>query len=97
MQTSQIDRRAAASKDLADSVGPYADAAHVVRQGMGIQASMGTRSAVEFLKHHGVHGAVIHRVLMGEQVRSDDQEAGQVVAGDRMPGADGVAIDDPRM
>ena len=96
MQTSQIDRRVAASK-AADSVGPYADAAHVVRQGMGIQASMGTRSAVEFLKHHGVHGSVIHRVLMGERVRSDDQEAGQVTAGARMPGADGVAIDDPRM
>jgi len=86
MQVSQNDRRAAASKDVADQPGPYADTAHVVRQGMGIQASMGTRSAVEFLKQHGVHGAVIHRVLMGEQVRSDDP----VALGDP------TASDDPR-
>lgn len=66
---------------------PFADASHVVRQGMVIQASLGTRSAVEFLKQHGVHGAVIHRVLMGDQVRSSDQ----------MRPDDRDAIDDPRM
>jgi len=77
MQTSYTDRRAAAGATMTDSAnpGPYADATQVVRQGMLIQASMGTRSAVEFLKQHGVHGAVIHRVLMGEQVRNDDQPA----------------------
>ena len=48
---------------------------------MQIQASLGTLSAVEFLKQHGVHGAVIHRVLMGEHVRMDDQ----------------LVIEDPRM
>lgn len=83
MQVSQIDRRYAAMSDVPAnlSANPYADATQVVRQGINIQASLGTRSAVEFLKQHGVHGAVIHRVLMGDQVRTDDQ----------------VAIDDPRM
>ena len=79
MQASQIDRRYVGLPYMQSN--PYADATHVVRQGMQIQASQGTLSAVEFLKQHGVHGAVIHRVLMGELVRMDDQ----------------VAIDDPRM
>jgi len=89
MQVSQIDRRGAAPDDMADQglANPYAGATHVVRQGILIQASLGTRSAVEFLKQHGVHGAVIHRVLMGEQLRGDDQAALD----------DRVAIDDPRM
>ena len=101
MQASHIDHRAVASTDVNRQLvaGPYAHAtthvsprasphvADIVRQGIQIQASLGTRSAVEFLKLHGVHGAVIHRVLMGEQVRSSDQ----------MPVNDHVAIDDPRM
>ena len=89
MQVSQIDRRGAAPTDMADTpvANPYAGATHVVRQGILIQASLGTRSAVEFLKQHGVHGAVIHRVLMGENVRDDD-----FTARDHR-----VAIDDPRM
>jgi len=95
MQVSQIDRRGAAPTDMADNslANPYAGATHVVRQGMLIQASLGTRSAVEFLKQHGVHGAVIHRVLMGENVRDDDQTALDAVA----LRDDHVAIDDPRM
>jgi hypothetical protein len=89
MQISQIDRRGAAPNDMADHglANPYAGATHVVRQGILIQASLGTRSAVEFLKQHGVHGAVIHRVLMGERVRGDDQ----AVRDERS------VIDDPRM
>jgi hypothetical protein len=71
MQHSQIERRSTSSSTPAD--GPYADPTHVVRQGMTIQASLGTRSAVEFLKGHGIHGEVINRVLTGEQVRSSDQ------------------------
>lgn len=35
---------------------------------------MGTLSAVEFLKQHGVQGAVIQRVLTSEQVRVEDQQ-----------------------
>lgn len=73
MHDSHIDRRAVAVE--APATAPYADPTRVVRQGMEIQASMGTRSAVEFLKQHGIHGEVIHRVLMGEQVRADDQAA----------------------
>ena len=79
MQASQIDRRYAGLPYMQSN--PYADATHSVRQGMQIQASLGTLSAVEFLKQHGVHGAVIHRVLMGEHVRMDDQ----------------LVIEDPRM
>ncbi|WP_137173335.1 hypothetical protein [Massilia sp. HP4] len=95
MQVSELDRRGAAPTDMADNslANPYAGATHVVRQGMVIQASLGTRSAVEFLKQHGVHGAVIHRVLMGENVRDADQSALDAVA----LRDDDVAIDDPRM
>jgi len=95
MHLSQIDRRGAAPTDMADNslANPYAGATHVVRQGMLIQASLGTRSAVEFPKQHGVHGAVIHRVLMGESVRDDDQAALDAAA----LRDDQVAIDDPRM
>jgi hypothetical protein len=85
MHASQTNRRYAAMTDM--SANPYADATHVVRQGIQIQATLGTRSAVEFLKQHDVHGAVIHRVLMGDRVRLDDQMVPQ----------DQVAIDDPRM
>ena len=79
MQVSKIDRRYVGLPYMQSN--PYADATHIVRQGMQIQASLGTLSAVEFLKQHGVHGAVIHRVLMGENVRMDDQ----------------LVIEDPRM
>ena len=71
MHDSHTERRAGVVADA--STGPYADLTRVVRQGMEIQAGMGTRSAVEFLKQHGIHGEVIHRVLMGEQVRAEDQ------------------------
>ena len=95
MQVSQVNRRAKVQADLADKhyANPYAGATHVVRQGIVIQASLGTRSAVEFLKQHGVHGAVIHRVLMGEKLRGDDQAA----LDDHIALDDHVAIDDPRM
>ena len=79
MQALKIDRRYVGLPYMQSN--PYAEATHIVRQGMQIQASLGTLSAVEFLKQHGVHGAVIHRVLMGELVRMDDQ----------------VLIEDPRM
>jgi hypothetical protein len=85
MHASQTNRRYAPMTDT--PANPYADATHIVRQGIQIQASLGTRSAVEFLKQHDVHGAVIHRVLMGDQVRLDDQMVPQHQ----------VAIDDPRM
>lgn len=94
MQVSQLERRGAAPNDMADNAvaNPYAGASHVVRQGILIQASLGMRSAVEFLKQHGVHGAVIHRVLMGENMRADDQAALSAAALD-----DHAAIDDPCM
>lgn len=77
MQDSHIDRR---TTPALPAVGPYADPARVVRQGMAIQASLGTRSAVEFLKQHGVHGEVIHRVLTGEQVRANDRQTAESAA-----------------
>lgn len=95
MQVSQIDRRGPATSNMADNpvANPYAGATHIVRQGILIQATLGTRSAVEFLKQHGVHGAVIHRVLMGECVREGDGAARAGLA----TRDDDVAIDDPRM
>lgn len=72
MQDSQIDRRATLPTVELDKA--HADSALVVRQGMLVQTTMGTLSAVEFLKQHGVQGAVIQRVLTSEQVRVEDQQ-----------------------
>jgi hypothetical protein len=72
MQTQPVDRRAQAS------IGNPAqdwdkDQAGIVRQGMLIQARVGTVGAVEFLKARDVGGAVIGRVLTSQQVRADDR------------------------
>lgn len=95
MQASRIDRRSAANPVARDQ--SHVDASHVVRQSMAIQASLGTRSAVEFLKRHGVQGAVIQRVLTGAQVRSDDvADADADADADPDAGANEVALDEPR-
>jgi hypothetical protein len=46
----------------------------IVRQGVLLQAGLGTVGALEFLKSHAVSGAVIRRVLGREQLRQEDQE-----------------------
>jgi hypothetical protein len=63
MQTQQANRRA--DHDI--------DKAGIVRQGMRIQARLGTIGAVEYLKARDVGGAVIRRVLTSQQVRADDR------------------------
>lgn len=71
MDTIAIDRRAAAV--LAGPVSNPPDAAHIVREGICIQADLGTIGAVEYLKAHDIDSAVIHRVLASDQVRDDDR------------------------
>jgi hypothetical protein len=71
MESLQIDRRArlpaaSASADLTRTT-------RIVRQGVLLQACLGTVGAVEYLKRHEVSGAVIGRVLSGERVRQEDQ------------------------
>lgn len=63
MQTQQINRR---SDHTIDKAG-------IVRQGMQIQARLGSIGAVEFLKARDVGGAVIRRVLTSRQVRAEDR------------------------
>lgn len=63
MQTQHINRR---SDQTIDKAG-------IVRQGMLIQARLGSIGAVEFLKARDVGGAVIRRVLTSRQVRAEDR------------------------
>lgn len=44
----------------------------LVRHGMGLQSSAGTVGAIEYLKAHGIHAAVIQRVLTGSPIRGED-------------------------
>lgn len=75
MDSLQIDRRAtmpgaAASADLLKTT-------RIVRQGLLLQACLGTVGAVEYLKAHAIAGAVIGRVLSGECVRQEDHALAQ--------------------
>lgn len=63
MEDVQIDRRA-----------NVPGVTRIVREGVLLQAWMGTVGAVEFLKAHAVSGAVIRRVLGHEQLRQGDQQ-----------------------
>jgi hypothetical protein len=49
--------------------------AQVVREGLLVQHTTGTVSAIEFLKANAVHSIVIQRVLSGSAVRGDDIQA----------------------
>ena len=53
-----------------------AERTDIVRQGMRLQKCIGTIGAIEYLKLHGVSGAVIARVLSGRLIR----HAGRVIA-----------------
>ena len=71
MESLQIDRRAslpgaAASADISRTT-------RIVRQGVLLQACLGTVGAVEYLKAHAITGPVIGRVLSGEHVRQEDR------------------------
>lgn len=48
---------------------------HLVRQAIVLQAAVGTRGAVEYMKAHRIHGALISRVLSGGAIRAQDQES----------------------
>ena len=63
------DRRAG----LPQAGGAHTETTRIVREGVLLQAWMGTVGAVEFLKAHAVSGAVIRRVLGREQLRQEDQ------------------------
>jgi hypothetical protein len=72
LQTQQVDRRAHASIGT-PAPGWDHDRAGIVRQGLLIQARVGTIGALEFLKARDVGGAVIGRVLTSQHVRVDDR------------------------
>ncbi len=71
MESLHIDRRArlpaaSASADLIMTT-------RIVREGILLQACLGTVGAVEYLKTYAVSGAIIGRVLSGERVRQEDR------------------------
>lgn len=65
-----VDRRAS---HIHNAITSQADTAHTVQHGLFIQAYLGTRAAVEYLKMSKVPGMVIQRVLSGESVRIADK------------------------
>lgn len=71
MDVIQVERRAARRAAMADPASTQV--ASIVRQGVNLQACVGTLSAVEFLKAHAVDSRVIHRVLSGGCLRQEDQ------------------------
>ena len=75
MESLQIDRRATVpgAATSADSL----RTTRIVRQGLLLQACLGTVGAVEYLKAHAIAGAVIGRVLSGERVRQEDHVLAQ--------------------
>jgi len=71
MDIAHTDRRAA----LAPASAELPETTRIVRQGVLLQARLGTVGAIEFLKARAVSGAVIRRVLAREQLRREDQVA----------------------
>lgn len=47
----------------------------IVKQGVRLQASLGTIGAIEYLKARDISGAVIIRVLSGGRLRVEDRDA----------------------
>lgn len=71
MITSKVDRRADMHRN---SQGEKFDEA-VIREGVMLQLSLNTVSAIEYLKNRGVGSATIQRVLSGHHLRQDDKRA----------------------
>lgn len=71
MEAVQLDRRN--SSHTASATAHPVDTAQLVRQAIILQAYIGTRGAVEYMKAHQIHGAVINRVLSGGAMRHQDQ------------------------
>ena len=71
MEALELDRRN--SSHTASATAHSVDTAQVVRQAIILQAYVGTRGAVEYMKAHQVHGAVINRVLSGGALRHLDR------------------------
>jgi hypothetical protein len=53
----------------------------IVTTSLLVQRRTGTIGAIEYLKAHGVHGAVIQRVLSGKVMRAADAQALDLAAG----------------
>jgi hypothetical protein len=47
----------------------------VVRKSLHVKDEIGTVGALEYLRAHAVHGAVIQRILSDGTMRSEDREA----------------------
>lgn len=70
METMQMDRRTTSPEEPRR---PQQE--DVVKQGIRLQASLGTIGAIEYLKAREISGAVITRVLSGGRLRVEDRDA----------------------
>lgn len=71
METSYLERRKPC--DVAAVCAVPVELEQFVRQGIILQASVGTRGAVEYMKAHRIDASVISRVLSGGAIREQDQ------------------------
>lgn len=71
METVQRERRKSCASTLARA--QPIEVEQIVRQAIVLQTAVGTRGAVEYMKTHKIHGAVIGRVLSGGAIRARDQ------------------------
>lgn len=72
MDTLQLERRS--TQDAGGEPEPT-EASGIVQAGILFQASLGSISAVEYLKANDIDGAVIRRVLGEGRMRADDRAA----------------------
>jgi hypothetical protein len=73
MEMLSMDRRTTSSQVFAASGrGQQKD---IVKQGIRLQASLGTIGAIEYLKARDISGAVITRVLADGRLRKEDRDA----------------------
>lgn len=81
MEALQIDRRKT-SPHTASPTDGVSTTRHL-RLAIGMQATVGTIGAIEYLKAQGIDSGLIVRILSGGRVRGDDQAALDALASQR--------------
>lgn len=94
MESLQIDRRKV-SPPAAAAVDGASTTRHL-RLAIGMQATVGTIGAIEYLKAQGIDSGLIVRVLSGGQVREEDQSALDELTSERAAAASTEAPARPR-
>lgn len=84
MDAVQIDRRKTPPHAAAPTDG--VSTTRHLRLAIGMQATVGTIGAIEYLKAQGIDSGLIVRILSGGRVREDDQAALDALAAQRDDG-----------